>query len=237
MAHDAKLRLRDGWPTMRQASRLSLIASVMIGVLLGCDQQTPTQSRPRPTLYTRSVSAAVDDPTMGSLSSLARHVSLALQSEAVRREVYDSMKSPEALGAGLNLQECNHSGVAQDLLRSGELAGGSSAAAFCAAIRGLNGLTLYMDPGRLDNWNPKFLPIVTAIANPGTKLPAHFLGYRSARFTIDLPGNGSLKGPILVVLPRKHPRAYGKTPPTVDFRAIPQSPDTSRGKQSLRGVR
>lgn len=198
-------------------------------VTIGCDRKLPTQSRPKPTLGVSSATVALSDPTMGSLSSLARHVSMALQSDALRKEVHDSMSNPNAMGAGLDLQECDQPGVAQHLLRSGELVGGGSAAELCATIRRMDGLSLYMDPGRLQRWDPKLLPIVTAIADPNKKLPTHFLGYRSARYTIDLPANGSLKGPLLVILPLKHQRRIvAGQRPNAQVRVIQLPTDTSR---------
>jgi hypothetical protein len=143
---------------------------------------------------------------MGALSAIARHVSAGLRDSATRMAVAQAMKSGDAPTLGLNLHACEANAVVARLLVKGERAGGEPVAAVCAAIRQHRGMTLYMDPDRLRVWNGYSIPIVTALAAPdAANLPSTFHGYRSPGRLIDLPSDGSEKGPILVVLPYVHP--------------------------------
>jgi hypothetical protein len=69
-----------------------------------------------------------------------------------------------------------------------------------------------MDPDRAAQWSGREAPIVAAIATSGTALPATFVAYRSPELMIDLPSDGSLRGPLLVVLPFRHPTRAARYP-------------------------
>lgn len=175
-------------------------------VALGACEQNPTGvANPRVARVTAVVSPPVVDPTMGSLSPLARHIVIALRDSAMRANLVQAMRTAQPRGLGLDLSSCNQSGTAQALIQAGELRGGASAASMCALIGNTHGVTLYMNAPALAAWDPSVIPVVTAIDNPQKKLSHAFVGYRSPTRMIALSDTGhSISGPVLVVLPIPH---------------------------------
>lgn len=153
----------------------------------------------------RVLVAADADPVMGTLSPIAQYVAAGLQDFAVRLAVHRALTSPSAHRMGLDLHACASDSVIISLLRAGERRGAGLAASVCQMLGSMNGAVLFMDPSRLRKWNGSTVPIVTAIANPGRELPATFHGYRSPNRLIDLPADGSIQGPVFIVLPYQHP--------------------------------
>jgi hypothetical protein len=66
-----------------------------------------------------------------------------------------------------------------------------------------------MDPDGLARWDPRAMPVVTALDDPAAALPARFRGYLGPERTVDLRGDGSTGAPVLVVLPDLHPARRG----------------------------
>ena len=61
-------------------------------------------------------------------------------------------------------------------------------------------MTLWMVPGRLREWTGSMAPIVAAIDDPSRPLPQFFKGYYGAQRAVDLPQDGSVTAPVLMVL-------------------------------------
>lgn len=186
----------------------ALPAMAAIVALSACDQTTNPTGVARPAVMhvAAVVAPPVVDPTMGSLSPLARHIVIALRDSAMRAALVQAMKAAQPRGLGLDLSTCNQPGPAQSLIRAGESRGGASAASICALIAKTHGVTLYMNAPALAAWDPSVIPVVTAIDNPQKKLSHVFVGYRSPTRTIALSDTGhSISGPVLVVLPIPHP--------------------------------
>jgi len=173
------------------------------GLVIGCER--PTVNLDRPQAPERPRQTIVTDQAMGSLSPIAFQVAAGLQDPVVLRSVFAAMRDSASQGLGIDLQDCGPGGPTQLLINAGAKRGGQAASVLCAALSALPGAILFMDRDQLKVWNPSVIPIVTAVANPLAPLPQHFLGYRSPSKTIDLGADSKLKGPILVVLPIKHP--------------------------------
>jgi hypothetical protein len=177
-------------------------------VLNSCDRTTnPTGLNKRSVAPVAAVmTPAVIDPTMGSLSPLARHIVIALRDSATRVALIQAMKSAQPRGLGLDLSTCAEPGTAQALIRMGEVNGGSAAVSMCSLISKRRGVTLYMSAPALAAWDASVIPVVTAIDNPNLKMSHAFVGYRSPTRTIVLSDTGhSVSGPVLVILPIPHP--------------------------------
>lgn len=168
------------------------------------------------------------DVAMGAFSPVARLVSAALQDSATRVRVYRALKmAPGRLG--LDLQLCQDDPLIHEIFDAGERFGAGVAASHCAFARAQGGLVLYMDHDRLQHWDPSVSPIVTAIANIDTPSAATFHGYRSPVRMIDLPADGSVQGPILVILPIQHStrsKLAGPLPPVQSVVRATPSPKT-----------
>ncbi|CAN5858451.1 hypothetical protein BH11GEM1_BH11GEM1_35140 [soil metagenome] len=191
--------------------------SVLSGALLcalgttACDPRLAAPSRPvaaaGPERTLLAALAPDSDATMGALSAIARHISAAMQDSAVRVHVKMAlMQSTSAVG--IDLQSCDKDPAITELFASGERFGAGAAPTLCSFAKGRVGLVLYMDRDRLRNWSPSVSPVVTAIANPDQPIAKSFHGYRSPVRTIDVPSDGSLQGPLLVVLPYQHPSRH-----------------------------
>lgn len=185
--------------------RKSWIPILFTGAIVGaCDRPMnvePVRSvQPRPSV----TGAPIRDKVMGPLSDLARHVVAGLQDPAVRGRLVRAMKDSSMTRRGLDLLDCDATAPLGAVLAAAEKRGGRSRALLCSSIRQSRGLTLYMDPDRLAGWDSTVIPIVTAVADPNQAIPNSFLGYRSPSETIDLPRDGSVGGPILVILPHLH---------------------------------
>ncbi|HJQ10665.1 MAG TPA: hypothetical protein VJ840_06490 [Gemmatimonadaceae bacterium] len=86
-----------------------------------------------------------------------------------------------------------------------------------------------MSPNRAAAWDPATMPIVTAIEDPLGRRRGNFLGYLSPSKTIELPEDGRIGGPILVVLGMPHPtRLETLRPPKVTLNVINAPPPKSR---------
>jgi hypothetical protein len=172
--------------------------------IVACDRAVPTQLavRPSPQLSRAVISA---DDGMGTLAPIALQVVTGLQNVHVRAAVIGAMRDTSAHGYGLDLQDCQTTGVTRALFQAAEVRGGALADALCQTVSRLPGLILHMDHEQLGNWNPSIIPIVTAIAHPEAGTPRHLTGYRSPSRTIDLTADKHLQGPILVVFPARHP--------------------------------
>lgn len=146
---------------------------------------------------------------MGSLSAIAAYVAAGLQDPVARTDVMRAMKDSTSRNLGLDLQDCGPGGKANSLFVAADRLSAAKATAMCSTVAAMNGLVLYMDRSQLDLWSHSTIPIVTALANPTSARPSHLLGYRSPTRTIDVTGDAGLKGPILVVLPLRHPTRVG----------------------------
>lgn len=184
--------------------KLLLFAGTVVIAACNRDVSAP-QTASAPSGAARFSAAPDNDATMADLSSVARHLAGALRDSATRADVARAMKDPKESFVGIDLHSCAANPLVLRLLLQGERAGGSPSQIVCQGILHREGLVLYMDRDRLRAWDGSTIPIVTAIAQPGSGLPVTFHGYRSPTKIIDLPSDGSLGGPILVVLPYVHP--------------------------------
>lgn len=173
---------------------------------LGCDRTVPTQAAVRPSPVLVRAVIPVQDEGMGDLSTVALQVVTGLQDTHVRAAVIAAMRDSSARGYGLDLQDCQASGVTRSLFEAAERRGRAPTEAVCQTVSQLSGLILYMDHEQLANWGSSIIPIVTAIAHPEAGMPKHLTGYRSPDRTIDLTADKQLRGPILVVFPIRHPK-------------------------------
>ncbi len=203
---------RTGQTRCGKAVTGSVAWMLMTTTVLACDHPftaNPVAHRPSRDI----VSGPVSDRTMGSLSALARRVSIAMQDPTVRGAVLRAMKDTSARGAGLDLTRCQAGSIVHELLIAAEKRGERPASAECAELEQHDGLLLYMAPDRLAAWDSTSVPIVTAVADLQARVPPSFRGYRSPNLMIDIPSDGSLRGPILVVAPVLHPeRNRQRTP-------------------------
>lgn len=189
----------------RRVGRMRL-ATVAALALSACDRsmRDPAVSELPPREVRFAVANTPADPVMGSLAGVARAISAGLQDPAVRHRVAAAMKERGTHPIGIDLRDCAGGTPAAQLVASGAARLAANPEAMCDAIRGRVGMVLYMDGDRLTHWDSSTVPIVTAIDNPDQSLPASFLGFRSPDVTVALPADGSLRGPILVVLPLPH---------------------------------
>ena len=180
--------------------------------IVGCDQPVtlpPTPIAPQAGARFATIVAPVTDKAMGAFSPLARHVSAALRDSSIRMALVQAMKDSSALGSGLDLQNCAQSSVAKEVLAEGERHGAGSATQLCAVLTSLSGAVLYMDPQRLQAWDGRATPIVTALSDPRAALPDSIVGYRTPSRTIKMAARRLDDGPLLVILPYAHPRTSG----------------------------
>ena len=192
-------------PDKSRTLRLASVAIVVLGVV-SCERVTPTQANPTAAPRAPARSVALQDAAMGRLSPIALAVAAGLQKPRVRSAVMAAMKDTAARGLGLDLQDCEPGTTTRLLFEAGEARGAESANASCALAAQMTGLVLYMEPEQLAVWSPSVIPLVTALANPGSAWPSHIAAYRSPDRSLDLAADRSLRGPILVVLPLIHPK-------------------------------
>jgi hypothetical protein len=212
----------------------SAAALVIAGLISACNRQD-LPSTVRPSLPSsashviRPVRPAAVDSVMGQLSPIAQHLAAGLQDSTIRMAVYRAMKSPGANHGSLDLQTCAADPAVSSLVTSGERHGAGPAVAMCALIARLPGATLYMDPTQLARWDGTTIPIVTAVEKANRRLPATIRGYRSPDLLMDLPTDGSLQGPVLVVVPIAHPSRLSRAPvPGVVVTHHPNPPANAR---------
>jgi hypothetical protein len=173
----------------------------------------PARTAPTPMDAARLARVAEKDPVMGDLSGIAQHVAAAMQSPAVRTVIAAELKQAPNGITQLDLQDCGRNAAIKAMLDEGQRRGGAAPGTLCSAIAKADGMVLYMDRDLLARWDPAaVVPIVTALAHPGTALPAAFRGYRTPEETVDLPGDGSVTAPVLVVLPNIHPSRKSRRP-------------------------
>lgn len=214
--------------------RLAAVISSIVTVvtITACDQVTSPAMNKRHRVVSPIVAPPIVDPTMGSLSPVARHIVIALRDPAMRTALRQALVASSSSGVGLDLADCGGTSPAAMLLTRGEELGGSAAVDLCALITRRHGVTLYMNRTALAGWDGSVIPVVTAIENPAAPLPATFQGYRSPTVSIQLPGRGrALSGPLLVVLPIAHPsevRRHGTTPFSVQVKTVNVSRDSAR---------
>lgn len=213
MSHHGRSACQKGKRNRRAFAALCLVGSVS-----GCirDAPAPTQLIARPADRLAAVIGFPDpDPVMGALSPIAQHIALALRDSSTRVAIARAMKDPGATLLGLNLRACDSDSLVARVFAAGHRRGGDLPDVVCRAVQAHSGMVLFMDRDRLRGWDGSASPIVTAIANPDATLPTSFHGYRTPTRLVDLPRDGSLQGPILVVFPMVHPthaaiRASGK---------------------------
>ena len=170
------------------------------------------------------LAAPDNDSTMADLSPIARHLIVALRDSTLRIDLARALKAQENGTLGIDLHDCDHDALAVRVLREGERRGAGGASLACTRIRQRAGMVLYMDRDRLRGWDGTTIPVVTAVSNPDRGLPVTFRGYRSATQMIDLPSDGSIRGPILVVLPYMHAQTAFRNSaqsPAVSVRELP----------------
>jgi hypothetical protein len=199
-------------------SRIFAPSLVMLAVLLGtaCDRQDPT-NLVVPTARLSTEAAPVTDDVMGSLSPVAQYIVAALQDSGVRFRLAAVMKNPNFPASIVDLQDCagGQGSLVWDLLDAGERRHLGSAVSICEKLRKRVGITLYMSPERAAAWNPRTIPIVTAVETATGRRAGSFKGYLSPSRTIDLPDDGKIAGPILVVLGSPHPNRLMTLKPTL----------------------
>jgi hypothetical protein len=186
---------------------VTLVSLLGMMIVAGCDQSpiTPRQPQlPTPTIVT----GADNDRTMGALSGVAQHIAAALQDPRVRGIVVRALRDTVNNPTGLDLSSCSD-GVVSSLVNAGTLRGGSSASAMCRLLNAGRGTVLYMDRTRLAGWDSTVIPIVTAVADPSVPAASTFHGYVTPSLITDLKSDGSVHGPVLVVLPLFHARRLG----------------------------
>jgi hypothetical protein len=188
-------------------SRSAMLACAATALAIGmaaCDSLPNVPKRAAPPAKTIDGSPD-DDKTMGGLSEIARHVSAALEDSRVRGALVRAMKDSVNNPVGVDLTECSDGSIAQSVLRAGELRGGRDASTLCEELRAGNGAMLYMEQSRLAGWDSTTIPVVTAIANPNAPLAKSFHGYRAPGLVMDVAADGSLGGPVLVIVPYSNP--------------------------------
>jgi hypothetical protein len=208
------------------------LASILLTTMaLACDQP-PTATPMRQAPSRDLVSGPISDRTMGPLSELARRVSIAMQDPDARGAVVRAMKDSTSRQVGLDLTDCGTKSATRELFTAAEKRGAGLASTACADIAQRGSLLLYMAPDRLAAWDSTLVPIVTAVADLEADIPASFRGYRSPDVIIDIPSDGSLLGPILVIVPVLHPKRNASRPPRVlptsEIRAQLRPSDTGR---------
>jgi hypothetical protein len=137
---------------------------------------------------------------MGQLSPVAQFISTAILDKNARLELHAALLNAGGSPFGLKLSECASSAPLVTLMNAGEHRGAGSGRALCRMLAARGGVTLWMNPAWLRQWDGSTLPIVAAIDNPAIALPRTFKGYIGAKHAIDLPADGSVGGPVLVVL-------------------------------------
>lgn len=207
--------------------QLALVIGTAILTLGACDRPQSLSPPPR-SIHLSALVAPVNDEAMGPLTGVAQHISRALQDEVARNALATALKADSTARFGIDLQDCGKTSVARVLLAAGERRGGDAAANVCSSILRQRGLVLYMDPGRLSEWSGREVPIVTAIADPRLPLPRTFLGYRSPTRTIELPADGSLRGPILVIVPFRSASRADRDPGALPTARAIQVPDATQ---------
>lgn len=188
--------------------KLAVCATLLASVwMASCDRSpiTPRQAE----LPTRTIVNGPDnDRTMGSLSEVAQHLAAALQDPRVRGLVVRAMRDSVHNASGIDLSSCTDS-VVSSLVNAGTLRGGGSANSLCKRLGVGKGVVLYMDRTRLAGWDSTVIPIVTAVADPSIQPAKTFHGYVTPSLVTDLRSDGSVNGPVLVVLPLFHSRRIG----------------------------
>lgn len=145
------------------------------------------------------------DLTMGRYSAVARHLAWALRDSATRMNLATLLKHDSTTLLGADLQACDTEGPVKAIFDAAERRGAGLASVVCATLKRTPGGVLYMDRDRLRAWDGTTIPIVTAIEHPEHPPLRSFHGYLATDRAIDLPPDGSLAGPILVILPLIHP--------------------------------
>ena len=190
--------------TANQVRRGTITVGLMLSAgafVAACGESSPILPRREAPPATTIVGIADNDETMGNLSEIARHISAALEDPRVRGAMVRAMKDSIYNPLGLDLSECGAGSVVGNMLRAGERRGGKDASTICDELTAGRGLILYMDRSRLHGWDSTTIPVVTAITNPDAPPRKSFHGYRSPDLVMDVPSDGSLGGPILIVLP------------------------------------
>ncbi len=190
----------------RSFARLSMIAVVVTA--LACERTAPViLVAPATHAATRSFAPTppVVDSAMGALSAYAQYVVAGLRDSAARMAVWRALKAPTTPREGLDLQACGTHPAVDALFAASERQGHGQAQSICVALKGMRGAILYMDAERLKQWDGTSIPLVTAIADPNGHMPSQLTAYRSTRRTVVIASDGSTLGPVLVVLPYKHP--------------------------------
>lgn len=197
------------WSGRKSSARRHFCQLVVLVAAVGCQSERSLTAPPVSAAPNRTIiGQPANDRTMGRLSGIARHLSAALQEAAMRGLLNRALKSPGAIGIGIDLQDCEAPTLVGQLLRAGERRGGESAEALCHAFQHEKGLTLYVDRSTLKGWDSTTSPIVTALEDPDAPLPQTFLGYRSPSRTIEIGAGTKIKSPILVILPVMHPSRW-----------------------------
>ena len=160
----------------------------------------PNVVAPAKAVATYAISAPVSDDVMGPLSPVAHFIAAALHDQDARVRLRAALMAPGLSMSGLSLSSCSSDEVLKQLFAAGERRGAGKAGALCQMLRTRGGVSLWMAPGRLRGWSPSMMPIVAAIDNPSRRLPPKFKGYLGARRAVELPEDGSINGPILMVL-------------------------------------
>jgi len=210
---------------MKLVDRSLPIFGLTLVLISACDRQE-VATTPIPAARYSTIVSAVPDDVMGELSPVAQHMVAALQDSSVRFRLAAAMKNPSFSGSIIDLQDCagGQGSLVTDLMAAGERRGLGSAVALCEKLRARMGVTLYMSPSRAAKWDPATIPIVTAIASNSGRRQGSFKGYLSPSQTIDLPDDGAIGGPILVVLGYPHPnrlKTLKPTPFNVEVRPAP----------------
>jgi hypothetical protein len=200
------------------------LALLAMYTTVACERATKPVSHSRPVSVASAITiaTAVNDPTLDDLSVVAQLVATALQDSTTRMELRgELLANPKE--AMIDLQSCRENGVASRMFAISERRGVRNATAMCTAAIAREGLTLYLDPARLNQWDGTTIPLVTAIAHPDRPLADSITVYRSPARTMRMSTNATFDGPIIVILPEAHSSRAGRRNHPTLMRAIPVS--------------
>jgi hypothetical protein len=228
-------RSREVPQRRRWSAVLTCAATALCATTVACTDSLPNVPRRAAPPAKTINGSADDDKTMGNLSEIARHVSAALEDPRVRGALVRAMKDSVNNPAGVDLTECSGGSIAENLLRAAELRGGRDASTLCNDLRVGKGAMLFMDRSRLAGWDSTTIPVVTAIANPDAPIAKSFHGYRSPDLVMDVKADGSVGGPVLVIVPYANPhRASGRSTQPLGSQSV--SPAREAPRRARAGV-
>jgi hypothetical protein len=178
-------------------------------VMAASDQQRLIQSGAAARTASTGADTAWDGFGMGGLQTVALQIVRGIQDPHIRSRLAIAMRDSSNHGMGIDLTSCTGTSIAADVLQAGQRHGGGDAKFLCADLAKRGNFILYMDGTELRRWNEQTLPSVTVFAQPQLPVPPHLMAYRSPSRMIDIGNGRNIVGPMLVILPFKHPSRAG----------------------------